>query len=69
MCVVVASAGLAEQTLLNAARSMTEVYFKCGDNIIVQDDIGDSFFILEEGKVVVTVRSLNMFACLWLSLC
>ncbi len=34
---------------------MEEIYFQKGEHIIVQDDIGDSFFVLEEGTVVVTV--------------
>lgn len=34
---------------------MEEVYYKKGDKIIEQDDIGDSFFVLEEGFVSVTV--------------
>lgn len=34
---------------------MEEVYYTKGDDIIEQDDIGDSFFVLEEGSVVVTV--------------
>lgn len=36
---------------------MEEVYLKKGEHVIVQDDIGDSFFVLEEGTVVVTVNS------------
>ncbi len=48
-------AGLTEEAILNAARSMEEIYFQKGEHIIVQDDIGDSFFVLEEGTVVVTV--------------
>ena len=34
---------------------MEEVYYVKGDDIIEQDDIGDSFFVLEIGQVVVTV--------------
>jgi CRP-like cAMP-binding protein len=44
---------------------MEEVYYKKGDKIIEQDDIGDSFFVLEEGFVSVTVS----FAPLSLSCC
>jgi CRP-like cAMP-binding protein len=55
----ISAAGLSEESILNAARTMEECYFKQGDNIIVQDDIGDSFFVLEEGTVVVTVRNLS----------
>ena len=36
---------------------MEEIYYVKGEDIIVQDDIGDSFFVLEEGKVSVTVSS------------
>ena len=39
-----------------AAQSMDEVFFKKGDKIISQDDKGDSFFIIETGKVAVSVR-------------
>jgi hypothetical protein len=37
---------------------MEEIFYVKGDDIIEQDDIGDSFFVLEEGTVVVTVRTL-----------
>jgi hypothetical protein len=53
----VAAAGLSAEALITAAQSMEEVYYIKGDDIIEQDDIGDSFFVLEEGQVVVTVRS------------
>lgn len=48
-------AGLPPSSIETAARSMEEVYYKKGDKIIEQDDIGDSFFVLEEGFVSVTV--------------
>jgi len=34
---------------------MEEVYFKKGDTIIEQDDIGDTFYVVEEGLVSVLV--------------
>jgi CRP-like cAMP-binding protein len=37
---------------------MEEIFYVKGDDIIEQDDIGDSFFVLEEGTVVVTVKTL-----------
>lgn len=36
---------------------MEEIYFKKGDVIIRQDDIGDSFYVLEEGLVSVQRKS------------
>jgi CRP-like cAMP-binding protein len=36
---------------------MEEIFLKKGDVIIYQDDIGDSFYVLEEGMVSVTVRA------------
>ncbi len=34
---------------------MEEIIYNKGEDIIEQDDIGDSFFILEEGRVSVRV--------------
>ena len=34
---------------------------KTGDNIVQQDDIGDSFYVLEEGTVIVTVSSMYIY--------
>ncbi len=48
-------AGLPQSSIDAAARSMEEVFYKKGDAIIQQDDMGDSFFVLEEGVVTVTV--------------
>lgn len=48
-------AGLSIEAIHTAARSMEEVFYKKGDIIIYQDDIGDSFYVLEEGLVSVTV--------------
>ena len=52
------AAGLTTEALLTAAQSMEEVFYAKGSDIIEQDDIGDSFFVLEEGEVVVTVSTL-----------
>jgi CRP-like cAMP-binding protein len=49
-------AGLSDADLLSAAQSFEEVYYKKGDVVIEQDDIGDSFYILEDGHLSVTVR-------------
>jgi hypothetical protein len=48
-------AGLSIEAIYGAARSMEEVFYKKGDFIIQQDDIGDSFFVLEDGLVSVSV--------------
>lgn len=48
-------AGLPEESILFAARSMEETRFKKGDYIIRQDEIGDKFYILEEGRLRVVV--------------
>lgn len=39
---------------------MEEVFYKKGDVIIYQDDIGDSFYVLEEGVLSVTVRAYSL---------
>ncbi len=52
LCVV---AGLSPEAVVTAAQSMEEVFYKKGDVIIEQDDIGESFYVLEEGLVSVTV--------------
>lgn len=41
--------------LYAAALSMEEVYFTKGQHIIIQDQVGDTFYLIEEGQVVVTV--------------
>jgi CRP-like cAMP-binding protein len=48
-------AGLSNEAIITAAQSMEEVFFKKWDVIIEQDEIGDSFYILEEGLVSVSV--------------
>jgi CRP-like cAMP-binding protein len=42
-----------------AAQSLEEQWYKRGDNIICQDEIGDSFFILQLGQVVVTRKTVD----------
>ncbi|RYH30521.1 hypothetical protein EON65_04885 [archaeon] len=54
--VVLSTAGLNPEAIIAAAQSMEEVFYKKGDIVIQQDDIGDSFYVLEEGIVSVTVR-------------
>jgi hypothetical protein len=50
------SGRLGHEAYATAAQSMEEVYYNKKDDIIVQDDLGDSFYILEHGDVKVTVR-------------
>eukprot|EP00975_Prorocentrum_lima_P032654 6858599-Prorocentrum_lima.AAC.1 len=52
-------AGLNPEAIIAAAQSMEEIYYKKGDIIIRQDDMGDSFYVLEEGYVSVTVWPPN----------
>lgn len=52
------SGRLGNEAYATAAQSMEEVFYQKGDNIIEQDDMGDSFYILEQGDVKVT-RKLN----------
>ena len=54
-------ASLSAAELLIAADTMDELYMKTGDNIVQQDDIGDSFYVLEEGTVIVTVSSMYIY--------
>jgi CRP-like cAMP-binding protein len=49
------SGRLGNEAYATAAQSMDEVYYNKDDTIIDQDDMGDSFFILEVGEVKVTV--------------
>lgn len=51
-------ASLSEAELLIAADTMDEMHMVKGDHIVKQDDIGDSFYVLEEGTVIVTVSIL-----------
>lgn len=50
---------MTQEALVSAALSMDEAYYKKGDEIIVQDEIGDTFYLVEEGLVSVT-RKFNM---------
>ncbi len=49
-------ASMSSENLISAAQSMEVLYFEKGDNIIVQDEIGDAFFICEEGNLIVSRR-------------
>lgn len=49
--------GMSHETLVLVAKSLTEIWYKKGDNIIVQEDIGDAFYVLEEGEVEVTRKT------------
>eukprot|EP00596_Hydrurales_sp_CCMP1899_P009951 CAMPEP_0119053512 /NCGR_PEP_ID=MMETSP1177-20130426/74473_1 /TAXON_ID=2985 /ORGANISM="Ochromonas sp, Strain CCMP1899" /LENGTH=600 /DNA_ID=CAMNT_0007033483 /DNA_START=112 /DNA_END=1911 /DNA_ORIENTATION=+ len=51
---------LSLENLSFAAQNMGEVFFVKGDHIIVQDELGDSFFVLEQGVVSVH-RKANMY--------
>lgn len=46
---------LSPENLITAAQCLEELYFYKGENIIEQDDIGDTFYVIEEGTVSVTV--------------
>ena len=48
-------AGLSPEELRSAAQSMEEIQMVAGDIIIQQDEIGDCFYVLEEGMVAITV--------------
>ena len=43
--------------LRTAADSLEEEFYKKGDRIIVQDEVGDTFYILQEGNVSVTRKA------------
>lgn len=51
-------AGMSDAELENVAQSMEEIVVPCGHVIIRQDDIGETFYILEEGEVLVTVSNI-----------
>lgn len=53
---IVTFAGVTDNFLVSAAQSLTEHYYQKGNVIIRQDDVGDSFYILEEGTVSVTKK-------------
>lgn len=48
---------LSHENILTAAQSLETMEMKCGDVVIRQDDMGDCFFIIEAGEVVVTRKS------------
>ena len=48
---------MSKDTLYAAALSMEEAFFTRGQHIIIQDQVGDTFYLIEEGQVVVTVRT------------
>lgn len=50
---------LPHENLFAIAQCLEELHYVKGDIIIQQDDIGDSFFILEKGQAVVTVRPVS----------
>lgn len=47
-------AHLSEEALVNTAQCMEELFFTKGNIVIEQDDVGDAFYILETGRLVVT---------------
>lgn len=53
---------LSSENIITAAQSLDSIDFEFGDTVIMQDDIGDSFFIIEVGEVVVTRKSDNLNA-------
>ncbi len=52
-------ASMSTENLISAAQSMEVLYYEKGDNIITQDEIGDAFFICEEGNLIVSRRLNN----------
>lgn len=48
---------LSHEHIITAAQSLDTMDMQLGDVVIRQDDLGDSFFIIESGEVVVTRRS------------
>ena len=55
MIIIIIVAGFGEEALIAVALSLEEIVYKKGDIIIAQGDIGDSFYILEDGLLSVTV--------------
>mmetsp|Transcript_24296 Transcript_24296/g.24905 ORF Transcript_24296/g.24905 Transcript_24296/m.24905 type:complete len:928 (+) Transcript_24296:232-3015(+) len=56
---VAAFAKLTDHYLLSAAQNMEEMIVPAGTVLIKQDDVGDSFYVVEEGQVSVT-RKVNV---------
>lgn len=54
---VQAMENLSADELKKAAMSMTEAFFQKGETIIRQDEVGDIFYVIEDGSVVVTRKN------------
>ena len=50
---------MSESALISIAQRMQELKVEKGFKVICQDDIGDTFYVLEEGEVEVTVSQLE----------
>ena len=50
---------MSESALISIAQRMQEIKVEKGYKVICQDDIGDTFFVLEEGEVEVTVSTIH----------
>jgi len=59
-------AALSSDELKSAAQNMDELEMVKGDTVIQQDDIGDCFFVLEEGQVEISVSVTCLWLWLWL---
>ena len=47
---------MSDSALTSVAQRMDKKKYVKGDVLIHQDDLGDTFYALEEGEVIVTVR-------------
>jgi hypothetical protein len=47
--------GLGDRKRLAVAKSMVSVHYEKGENIIVQGEIGDKFYIIEKGQVFISI--------------
>lgn len=54
------SGSLQHEHILYAAQSLDVLNLQEGEVVIMQDDIGDAFFIIEQGEVVVTRKFDNL---------
>jgi len=52
--------GLYHEELRALAATLTEVSYKCGEDIITQGEVGDTCFVLVEGEVVVLMNGAEM---------
>lgn len=50
-------AGFSEETLLTVAKSFTAQHYSKGQAIVEQNEVSDSFYIIEYGVVSIAVRS------------